>query len=85
VLGTELTVSIDLPEGGKRYYHGLVTRFAYLGWRDGRPAYEAVVHPALWLLTRATNCRIFQEKSTIDILKAVCGAYGGLIKYDDSL
>lgn len=85
VLGTSLTVSLDLPNGGTRYYHGLVTRFAYLGWKDGRPAYEAIVHPALWLLTRATNCRIFQNKSAIDIVKQVCGAYGGLITLDVSL
>jgi type VI secretion system secreted protein VgrG len=84
ILGTDLTVSLALAEGGTRYYHGVVTRFSYLGWRDGAPCYEAIVHPALWLLTRQTNCRIFQEKTAIDIIKEVCGnaAYGGLISLD---
>jgi type VI secretion system secreted protein VgrG len=47
-------------------------------------SYEAVLHPALWLLTRSSNCRIFQDKSAIDIVKAVCGdaAYGGAIALD---
>jgi type VI secretion system secreted protein VgrG len=84
VLGTSMTVVLDLPEGGERYFNGIVTRFAYRGWRDGKASYEAMLHPALWLLTRSSNCRIFQEKSAIDIVKAVCGdaAYGGLIALD---
>jgi type VI secretion system secreted protein VgrG len=85
VLGTELTVSLALPDDGKRYFSGIVTRFAYQGWRDGLPAYEAIVQPALWLLTRATNCRIFQDKSTLDIVKAVVGAYGGAVALHESL
>jgi type VI secretion system secreted protein VgrG len=84
VLGTSMTVVLDLPEGGERYFNGIVTRFAYRGWRDGIASYEAVLHPALWLLTRSSNCRIFQDQSAIDIVKAVCGdaAYGGLVSLD---
>jgi type VI secretion system secreted protein VgrG len=85
VLGTDMTVSLDLPQGGKRHFHGIVTRFAYQGWRDGKPSYLAIVHPALWLLTRATNCRIFQDKTVLDIVKAVTGEYGGAIALDDGL
>ena len=84
VLGTGMTVVLDLPEGGERYFNGIVMRFAYRGWRDGMASYEAVLHPALWLLTRSSNCRIFQDKSAIDIVTAVCqdAAYGGLISLD---
>ncbi len=84
VLGTSMTIVLDLPDGGSRYFNGIVTRFAYRGWREGLAAYEAVLHPALWLLTRSSNCRIFQDKSAIDIVKAVCGdaAYGGLVALD---
>ncbi|KQV33804.1 type VI secretion system Vgr family protein [Massilia sp. Root335] len=85
VLGTGMTVSVDLPQGGKRHFHGIVTRFSYQGWRDGKPSYLATVHPSLWLLTRATNCRIFQEKSAIDIVKAVTGAYGVAIEVDECM
>lgn len=85
VLGTSMTVVLDLPEGGERYFNGIVTRFAYRGWRDGMASYDAVLQPALWLLTRSSNCRIFQDQSAIDIVKAVCGdaAYGGLISLDE--
>jgi type VI secretion system secreted protein VgrG len=84
VLGTSMTVVLNLPDGGKRHFNGIVTRFAYAGWRDGMASYDAVLQPALWLLTRSSNCRIFQDKSAIDIVKAVCGdaVYGGLIALD---
>jgi type VI secretion system secreted protein VgrG len=85
VLGTGMTVSLDLPQGGKRHFHGIVTRFAYQGWRDGKPSYLAVVRPALWLLTRSTDCRIFQDMTALAIVKKVIGAYGGAVALDDSL
>jgi type VI secretion system secreted protein VgrG len=85
VLGTSMTVSLDLPQGGTRHFNGIVTRFSYQGWRDGKPAYLAIVHPTLWLLTRATNCRIFQQKTALDIVKAVTGAYGGAIELDEGM
>ena len=35
ILGTELTVALDLPGGDQRWFHGIVTHFSYHGWRDG--------------------------------------------------
>ena len=87
VLGTDMTVTLHHEAGGERHFNGIVTRFAYKGWRDGSASYEAVLHPALWLLTRSSDCRIFQDKSAIDIVKAVCAGadYGGAINLDVSL
>ena len=84
ILGTDMTVTLDTPSGDTRCFHGIVTRFAYQGWRDGMPSYLAIVQPALWLLTRSTNCRIFQGKTALAILKEVAGEYGGAIELDDS-
>lgn len=84
LLGKDMTVTLDSEDGAPRHFNGIVTRFSYKGWRDGSASYEAVVHPALWLLTRSSNCRIFQEKSALDIVKSVCaaGVYGGLVVLD---
>ena len=86
VLGQPLGVHVDLPSGAKRHFHGVVTRFACTGMHGSFTGYEAVVHPWLWLLTRSSNCRIFQDKSVLDIVKAVCGdaAYGGLVELSSS-
>ncbi|MYN11014.1 type VI secretion system Vgr family protein [Pseudoduganella aquatica] len=80
VLGKPLGVHVDMADG-VRHFHGIVTRFACTGWHGSLARYEATVHPGLWLLTRSSNCRIFQEKNVLDIVKAVCqdAAYGGAI------
>jgi type VI secretion system secreted protein VgrG len=81
VLGKPMGVHVNLADGGVRHFNGVVTRFRSNGWDVNGAAYEAIVHPWLWLLTRASNCRIFQDLSVPDIVAQVCGAaaYGGLV------
>lgn len=82
VLGKEMHVRVDLRNESKRYFHGVVTRFSSHGRQGDFFSYEALIRPALWLLTRSSNCRIFQDKTTIEILKQVCeqDIYGGQIR-----
>jgi type VI secretion system secreted protein VgrG len=78
VLGKPMSVLLTTSEDGDvRHFNGIVTRFANTGWSGEFAAWEATVHPWLWLLTRASNCRIFQDLSVPDIVKQVCAAYGG--------
>lgn len=85
VLGKPLTVELSTsPDGDVRYFNGIVTRFRGTGWRGAYASYEATVHPWLWLLTRASNCRIFQDKAVTDIVKEVCEAYGGVVSLSAS-
>lgn len=81
VLGKPLAVHVELPGEALRHFHGIVTRFSCIGRQDEFTLYEATVRPALWLLTRSSNCRIFQDMSVVDIVKKVCGdaVYAGLI------
>ena len=84
VLGKNMSINVDLPSGEKRLFNGIVTRFCSTGWQGNFATYEAIIHPWLWLLTRTANCRIFQEKSVLDIVKEVCndGVYGGMAELD---
>ena len=86
VLGKPMAVKVALPGGGARVFHGIVTRFASSGWNGRFARYEATLRPWLWLLTRSSNCRIFQAKSVVDIVKLVCtgGPYGGNVNVDVS-
>jgi type VI secretion system secreted protein VgrG len=60
-----------------RYFHGVVSRFAAGGYQTrGLRRYRLEVVPWLWLLTRTTNCRIFQNKTVPQILDAVFGDLG---------
>nr|WP_315392909.1 type VI secretion system tip protein VgrG [uncultured Duganella sp.] len=87
VLGKPMAVHVELGDGAQRHFHGVVTCFRTNGWSGDAASYEAVVHPWLWLLTRASNCRIFQELSVPDIVAQVCGdgAYGGLVAISNAL
>ncbi|MGS0744215.1 type VI secretion system Vgr family protein, partial [Glaciimonas sp. GG7] len=85
VLGKPLSVELKHDNGSTRYFHGIVTRFASTGSRDGFATYQATVHSWLWLLKRSSNCRIFQDKSLPTIIKQVCDAYGGVALKMDAL
>jgi type VI secretion system secreted protein VgrG len=71
ILGEAMTISLSLPSGGTRNYHGIVTQFKHYGAEDDFFLYKAVLRPWLWFLTRTSDCRIFQDLSVPDIIKKV--------------
>src|SRR5574338_427414 len=81
VVGTKLTVETQLPDGQTRYFNGVVARFAQGGADRRFVIYEATLVPWLWLLTRTTDCRIFQQKSLPDIILEVFKDFSGIADY----
>jgi type VI secretion system secreted protein VgrG len=71
LVGKPAHVTLVDGEGNKRYIHGLVTRF---GQDEHRCTAE--LRPWLWMLSLASDCRIFQSKAVPDILTAVFGDCG---------
>jgi len=71
VLGQNVTVKLALPDDSTRFFNGHVTRFSQNGTYGGYYRYSAVVRPWLWFLTLTSDCRIFQDMTVPDILKAV--------------
>ena len=76
ILGKPVTVSMALPDDGRRYFNGVVSRFAQSGTLGRYHRYTAVVRPWLWLLSRTADCRIFQEMTVPDILKKLFAEHG---------
>jgi len=74
MIGQAISIRLRMPEGGnikERYFDGIVVRFSQ-GPPSGKLySYRAEVVPWLWLLTRGSDCRIFQHKNTPDIVKQV--------------
>jgi type VI secretion system secreted protein VgrG len=71
LLGKPVTVVVTLRDETQREISGYVARFAQSS-SDGRYyVYEMTVRPWLWLLTRTADCRIFQDQTVPDIVKAV--------------
>jgi len=70
VVGQQVTTVLVL-EDGERYFNGYITEFRYLGWDGVYSRYFATVRPWLWLLTRTTDCRVFQKMTVPDIIEKV--------------
>ena len=72
IVGKAITWTVEFPDQPKRYFNGIVSRFSAGSQQmRGSRVYRAEVVPWLWLLTRTADCRIFQNKSTPDIIKAI--------------
>lgn len=63
-----VSLSLQLPEGGQRTVHGVVSRFAQTGSaRDDLVEYELEIVPPHWVLALEESFEIFQNKSVRDI------------------
>ncbi len=71
IIGQGITVRMEIAEEGTRYIHGIVSVFAFDGFKEGLAKYRATIVPSIWLLTRRADCRVFQEMSIVDIIKKV--------------
>ena len=80
LLGTRASVSLEVAEGKFRYFHGLVTSFGIEGAVGRYHQYRLTLRPWLWLPTRASNLRIFQDQTALEIIQAVLLPYRGDIK-----
>ena len=76
LLGHDVTVEVETQALGRRLLNGEVTAFSLIG-RDGRYyRYEAILRPWAWYMTRTANCKIFQQKTVIEIIEDVFFKYG---------
>jgi type VI secretion system secreted protein VgrG len=72
VVGQRIAVWIELENDVRRYFNGVVSEFQYEGQgQDQMARYHAVMVPWLWLLTRTSDCRIFQDKTIPEIIEEV--------------
>ena len=84
IVGKKVTLSLALSGGEKQYLNGVVGRFVQAG-KDARfTTYFAEIHPWLWLLKMNSDCRIFKNMTTPDIIQKVFSDLG-LTDYKNSL
>jgi len=76
LLKQPVTVSILSEDNKVRYFHGIVNRLSAGGREERFQHFHAEVVPWLWLLSQRSDCRIFQNKSVPEILKAVFDGAG---------
>lgn len=79
ILGKAATVSLVLPDGSERYFNGIVSAMSHAGAGKagdgsgllGLMEYRASLVPWIWLLTRQSDCRIFQSLTVPEIITQI--------------
>lgn len=83
LLGKSAGIKLELEGGGSRFFNGIVTRASFLGMLGEFYHYRVMLHPKLWLLTKASNCRVMSQpakaKTVPEMIKDVLSEHG----YDD--
>ncbi|WLH90317.1 type VI secretion system Vgr family protein [Pseudomonas sp. FP453] len=71
LLGKPMSVGLQLADGGERHFHGIVARCSQDIDQGQFASYQVVLRPWFWLLSRTSDCRIFQNLSIPQIIKQV--------------
>lgn len=75
MLGTPVTLDIELPGGTTRQINGQCVQFSAMGTSGRFHLYEARLKPWLWYATQRTDYRIFQHMTAPDMIVQVLGSY----------
>ncbi|MEJ2466318.1 MAG: type VI secretion system tip protein TssI/VgrG [Candidatus Thiodiazotropha sp.] len=83
LLGQRVDIELDLPNQSKRHFNAFVSRFTLIGESGKLCRYHALLHPWLWFLTRTSDCRIYQNMTAAEIIKAVFDD-NGFTEYEEN-
>ncbi|SDP55845.1 type VI secretion system tip protein TssI/VgrG [Phyllobacterium sp. OV277] len=77
LVGTLVDLSLEIAYGQRRPWNGLVT-----GLKEGPPvsrglrSYSLIIRPQLWLLSQRSDCRIFMDMTTVQIVETLLSEHG---------
>ena len=77
LIGSSVDFTLQLKDGATRAWNGFVTDLheGSLTTRGTRN-YALTVRPKLWLLSQKSDCRIFQDQTTPQIIETLCAEHG---------
>jgi type VI secretion system secreted protein VgrG len=77
IIGQNVTIRMNLDDKGTRYWNGYISRFVQGVDTSTRfTTYQATMVPWLWFLTLTSDCRIFQEKTVLQIIDEIFSELG---------
>lgn len=85
LLGLHAGVKIPAALDEWRHVNGIVTEFERGGQVGSFDIYRLTLRPWLWQLTLTADCRIFQEKTAVEILDEIFAEYGAASKVEKKL
>src|SRR6266700_251342 len=80
VLGQPFSIALSQGLPPPRWWNGIVTRFAQVAWTGAAFRFRAKLRPTMWLMTRRSNCKVFQHTSIPDLVMERLGAHGVTVK-----
>ena len=75
-IGRKMIVHLKTEKENTRVFGGICVSVENLGLRAGERQYVAEVRPWFHLLTRTSDCRVFQNLTTQKIVEKILGEYG---------
>jgi type VI secretion system secreted protein VgrG len=75
LLGQPATLEVSLADGTRTSFSGDVSEVAMLGSEGGLARYRVRISPWMWRLSQVRNSRVWQDKTVIEIVDSVFGAY----------
>ncbi len=77
LVGTLVDVSLETGQGTRRTWNGLVVEMVEgPAVTRGLRAYHLIIRPQHWLLTQRSNCRIFIDKTSVEVAQMLMGEHG---------
>ena len=83
-IGQNATIKLLTAGKVERYFSGVLVEAMWVGEREHLSAYQLTLRPWFWLLTQKSDCRIFQNKSVVDIIKEVITGFPYEVKLSGS-
>src|ERR1041384_365698 len=77
VLGKNVTIRVARYDDDIRYFNGYLSKFSFAGMEELKDKgkvlffYRATMVPWTWFLTRASDCRIFQDMKVPEIIEKI--------------
>ena len=81
LLGQTASLEVSLADGTRTRFDGDISEVAMLGSEGGLARYRLRLSPWMWRLSQVRNSRVWQDKSVIEIVDDVFGAYGAVAKW----
>lgn len=75
ILGTSVTLQMELADGASRHLNGQCVQFSQVGKHGRYYLYQVLLRPWLWYGTRRSDYRIFQNMTAPDMIKQVLSDY----------
>lgn len=75
MLGKQATLHVSLAGGDRTGFTGDITDIAMLGSDGGLARYRLRLSPWLWRLGQVRNCRVWQDKTIVEIVDSVFAVY----------